>query len=156
MRFLVAGAATLIMSAGCLQREPAPSDAELIARLKANPAAFNDAVQNMTTEPIIARIETVASPSQSVEPREARLQLFMADQGVEAIETRPDGRLVSFTMFTGGLGVSGQMKSLSYSAVTPEGEVVADTDAEIAQDDRRWRVAVRSIGDGWYIQNSCC
>lgn len=157
MKALVPGALlAVLMSAGCVQREAAPSDAELIARLKADPAAFNDAVRDMTANPIIDRIEAATDSSQPTDAREARLQRFMADQRVEVIEARPDGRLVSFTMFTSGLAVSGQMKSLTYSTVTPEGEVVVDTDAEIARDDKRWRVAVRPIGGGWHIQNSCC
>lgn len=156
MRALVPGPLlAVLISGGCVQRDAAPSDAELIAQLNANPADFKNAVRDMTADPIIDRIEA-ADPSKSAGVREARLQRFMADHGVEVIEARPDGQLVSFTMFTGGLAVSGQMKSLTYSTVTPEGEVVADTDAETARDDKRWRVAVRPIGVGWHIQNSCC
>ena|GEM_PF-4055099 len=151
---------TLIL-AGC---GPQPvKDSAVLDALRMDRPGFEQAVGWMNEKPAIQSVDrrsdgSVTTVPANVDARRVQgLERFMGRHGITHVGSPPDGGKVGFVMSGSGLGVSGQAKSLVYSQVAPnDGPLVADTDVEMAKPSERWRVVRRSVGDGWYIENSCC
>lgn len=160
MRATAAALFGLVMLGACAPSPPA--DQEIIALHEAHAGDFDRAVAVLFAEPAITRMERkgdiwIVTPSDAPADRVTWLGEFMDRTGISVADAAdPRGRRVKFVFYAAGLSISGQMKSLIYTELPPDGEVVADTDAAVAEDDRRWRLLIRPVATSWYIENSCC
>lgn len=162
-----AGRTLAILSAGVVLAltgcaPPPVSDDVVIATLKMDQQGFDQAVAWITAAPVLAHVDLreagVSATPADVDPdRLEPLAAFMRRHGINSVGASPDGRTVSFQMSASGIGASGQLKELTYSRQrSADWTMVPDTDQEMAKPSDRWRVVYRDLGDGWYVENSCC
>ncbi|WP_298744768.1 hypothetical protein [uncultured Brevundimonas sp.] len=151
------------LSVACGELDARARDEALIERFEMDRTGFQNAVDLMTAEPVIQRVDLRSDGSVSVQPTDtdnARVQAladFMKKQGINSVGAGPTRPItVSFHMHSSGIATSGQLKTLLFSPVAPDGPVVPDTDVEIATQQDRWRVVYRRVAENWYIGNSCC
>ncbi|WP_339933407.1 hypothetical protein [uncultured Brevundimonas sp.] len=152
-----------MLSVGCGELDPRARDAALAEQFEMDRTGFQDAVDLMTTEPVMQRVDRRSDGSVSAQPlgadpaRVGALAGFMEKHEILTVEGGPPNTsTVAFRMYSSGIAVSGQLKSILYSQTPPDGPVVQDTDVEIAQPSDQWRVVYRRLADDWYIKNSCC
>lgn len=152
-----------MLSVGCGELDPRARDAALAEQFAMDRTGFQGAVALMTAEPVIQRVDRRSDGSVTAQPigadpaRVRALADFMEKHEIPSAEAGPPSSpTVAFRMYSSGIAVSGQLKSIRYSQTPPDGPVVQDTDVEMAQRSDQWRVVYRRLADDWYIVNSCC